>query len=75
MSFKVIGYYKKVTKITFENELNEEIVFNDYDAAKRFVKNLKEDWVYDRYIFQIVNVEGLLVVPSKKNDLPLCISK
>ena len=66
MTFKVIAYYKKATKITFEldGSVREELVFYDYDAAKRFVNHLKDDWVYSRYRFQIVHVQGELIPPT-----------
>lgn len=74
MGFKVIAYYKKVTKITFENQLYEEIVFCDYDAARSFVNCRKREWVYDRYNFQIVNTEGELIPPNQTPCVPVALT-
>jgi len=67
LTFKVIAYYNRATRISFEkpSPTREELVFYDYDAAKRFVSRLKDDWVYSRYRFQIVHVQGELIPPTR----------
>jgi len=68
VTFKVIAYYNQATKIRFEkpSPIREELVFDDYDAAKRFVSRLKDDWVYSRYRFHIVHVYGELIPPTTR---------
>lgn len=75
MTFKVIAYDNRVTRITFEKPSlsREEVMFNDYDAAKRFVNSLKDDWVYRSYRFHIVYVYEELIPPASRIELPTAL--
>ncbi|KGP92361.1 hypothetical protein N780_00865 [Pontibacillus chungwhensis BH030062] len=68
MRFKVIAYYNQMTKITFQSTDNQDLVFNDFGAAKRFVNALKELGSYERYSFQIVSMDQELMLPSSTSS-------
>lgn len=56
-----------MTKITFQSTDNQDLVFNDFGAAKRFVNALKDLGSYERYSFQIVSLDQELMLPSSNS--------